>query len=50
MQNAFAHDIPADAFNKAKAYIITEPLAPLGYKHEVTNAVLEKSLNTILNV
>ena len=43
IQNAFAHDIPAEAFNKAKAYIITEPLAPLGYKHEVTDTVFGKT-------
>ena len=39
MQNAFAHDIPAEAFNQAIAYIVPEPAAPLGYKLEVTDAV-----------
>ena len=32
MQNAFAHDIPAEAFNQAKAYIVPESPTPLGYK------------------
>jgi len=39
MQNAFAHDIPAEAFNQAKVYIVPEPAATLGYKLEVTDAV-----------
>jgi len=30
MQNAFAHDIPAEAFDQAKAYVDPEPYAPLG--------------------
>ena len=42
MQNAFAHDIPAEAFNQAIAYIVPEPAAPLGYKLEVTDAVFGK--------
>ena len=42
LQNAFAHDIPAEAFNQAKAYIVPEPAAPLGYKLEVTDAVFGK--------
>jgi len=42
MQNAFAHDIPAEAFNQAKAYIVPEPATPLGYKLEVTDAVFGK--------
>lgn len=42
MQNGFAHDIPAEAFNQAIAYIIPEPAAPLGYKLEVTDAIFDK--------
>ena len=42
MQNAFAPDIPAEAFNQAIAYIVPEPAAPLGYKLEVTDAVFGK--------
>jgi hypothetical protein len=43
MQNEFAHDIPAEAFDQAKAYIVLEPAAPLGYKLDVTDAVFEKT-------
>ena len=32
MQNAFAHDIPAEAFDQAKACIVPESPTPLGYK------------------
>ena len=42
MQDTFAHDIPAEAFNQAIAYIVPEPAAPLGYKLEVTDAVFGK--------
>ena len=42
MQNTFAHDIPAEVFNQAIAYIVPEPAAPLGYKLEVTDAVFGK--------
>ncbi len=36
IQNAFAHDIPVEAFDKAKPYIVPEPAAPLSYQLEVT--------------
>lgn len=36
IQNAFAHDIPEEAFNNAKPYIMPEPSAPLMYKLEIT--------------
>ena len=42
MQNTFAHDIPAEAFDQVKVHIIPEPSTPLGYKLEVTDAVFEK--------
>lgn len=37
IQNAFAHDIPKEAFDKAKGYIVPEPTAPLAYELEVTD-------------
>lgn len=37
IQNAFAHDIPVEAFEKAKPYIVPEPAAPLTYKLEITD-------------
>lgn len=37
IQNAFAHDIPKEAFDQAKPYIVPEPAAPLGYKLEITD-------------
>ena len=42
MQNAFAQNIPVEAFDQAKAYIVPEPAAPLRYKLEVTDAVFGK--------
>jgi pimeloyl-ACP methyl ester carboxylesterase len=36
IQNAFAHDIPEEAFNSAKPYIVPEPAAPLMYELEIT--------------
>ena len=36
IQNAFAHDIPVEAFDKAKPYIVPEPATPLSYELEVT--------------
>lgn len=36
IQNAFAHDIPVAAFEKAKPYIVPEPAAPLSYELEVS--------------
>jgi pimeloyl-ACP methyl ester carboxylesterase len=36
IQNAFAHDIPKEAFDKAKPYIVPEPAAPLSYELEIT--------------
>ncbi|WP_198553856.1 alpha/beta fold hydrolase [Tenacibaculum sp. Bg11-29] len=36
IQNAFAHDIPKEAFNGAKPYIVPEPFAPLTYELEIT--------------
>jgi len=38
LQNAFAHDIPAEVFNGAKPYIVPEPAAPLSYELEVSDA------------
>lgn len=37
IQNAFAHDIPKEAFEQAKPNIVPEPAAPLGYKLEITD-------------
>lgn len=37
VQNAFAHDIPKEAFNGAKPYIIPEPAAPLMYELQITD-------------
>ena len=37
IQNAFAHDIPKEAFNKAKPYIVPEPAAPLMYELQITD-------------
>ena len=37
IQNAFAHDIPKEAFNGAKPYIVPEPAAPLMYALEITD-------------
>ena len=36
-QNAFAHDIPKEVFDGAKAYIVPEPAAPLMYELQVTD-------------
>ncbi len=36
IQNAFAHDIPKEAFDSAKHYIVPEPSAPLQYELEIT--------------
>ena len=37
VQNAFAHDIPKEAFDGAKPYIVPEPAAPLMYELQITN-------------
>lgn len=37
IQNAFAHDIPKEAFDQAKPYIVPEPAAPLMYELEITD-------------
>jgi pimeloyl-ACP methyl ester carboxylesterase len=37
MHNAFAHDIPLEAFEAAKLSIVPEPVAPLGYELEITD-------------
>lgn len=37
MHNAFAHDIPLEAFEAAKPSIVPEPVAPLGYELEITD-------------
>ena len=37
IQNAFAHDIPKEAFDGAKPYIVPEPSAPLMYELEITD-------------
>ena len=37
IQNAFAHDIPKEAFDGAKPYIVPEPSAPLMYQLEITD-------------
>ncbi len=37
IQNAFAHDIPKEAFDQAKPYIVPEPSAPLMYELEITD-------------
>ena len=39
IQNAFAHDIPKEAFDGAKPNIVPEPSAPLIYHLEVTDAI-----------
>ncbi|TXN34983.1 alpha/beta fold hydrolase [Flagellimonas hymeniacidonis] len=36
IQNAFAHDIPKEAFDAAKAFIVPEPVAPLMYELQIT--------------
>jgi pimeloyl-ACP methyl ester carboxylesterase len=36
IQNAFAHDIPKEAFDQAKPFIVPEPAAPLSYELEIT--------------
>lgn len=38
IQNAFAHDIPKEAFNKAKPFIVPEPAAPLSYALKITES------------
>lgn len=38
IQNAFAHDIPKEVFNRAKAFIVPEPTAPLLYELEISDA------------
>lgn len=37
IQNAFAHDIPKEAFDAAKPYIVPEPAAPLAYELQITD-------------
>jgi len=37
IQNAFAHDIPKESFDKAKEYIVPQPAEPLGYQLEITD-------------
>tara|TARA_A100001015_G_scaffold124627_1_gene138114 strand:- start:256 stop:1104 length:849 start_codon:yes stop_codon:yes gene_type:complete len=37
IQNAFAHDIPKEAFDQTKPNIVPEPAAPLMYKLEITD-------------
>ncbi len=37
IQNAFAQDIPKEAFNQAKPYIVPEPSAPLMYELQITD-------------
>ena len=37
IQNAFAHDIPKEAFDQSKPNIVPEPAAPLMYKLEITD-------------
>ena len=37
VQNAFAHDIPKEAFDAAKPYIVPEPAAPLMYELQITD-------------
>ena len=37
IQNAFAHDIPKEAFDRAKPFIVPEPAAPLIYKLQITD-------------
>lgn len=39
VQNAFAHDIPKEAFDAAKPYIVPEPAAPLMYALEITDEI-----------
>jgi pimeloyl-ACP methyl ester carboxylesterase len=39
IQNAFAHDIPKEAFEQAKPYIVREPAAPLFYELEITENI-----------
>lgn len=36
IQNAFAHDIPQEAFEAAKPNIVPEPVAPLQYELQIT--------------
>jgi len=36
IQNAFAHDIPKEAFDQAKPNIVPEPAAPLMYRLEIS--------------
>lgn len=38
IQNAFAHDIPKEAFDKAKPFIVPEPAAPLSYALKITES------------
>lgn len=37
IQNAFAHDIPKEAFDEAKPFIVPEPAAPLMYELQITD-------------
>lgn len=37
IQNAFAHDIPKEAFDGAKLHIVPEPAAPLMYELQITD-------------
>ena len=37
IQNAFAHDIPKEAFDGAKPYMVPEPAAPLMYELQITD-------------
>lgn len=37
IQNAFAHDIPKEAFDKAKPYIVAEPAKPLMYELQISD-------------
>lgn len=37
LQNSFAHDIPKEAFDKAKPSIVPEPAAPLMYELQITD-------------
>ena len=38
IHNAFAHDISKESFDIAKPYLVPEPIAPLQYKLEITEA------------
>jgi pimeloyl-ACP methyl ester carboxylesterase len=42
IHEAFAHDVPLEEFEKAAAFIVPEPAAPLGYKLEVSDEVFGK--------